>query len=151
MISSLNRSVDDYLKEFQNAIISSIDNLEWSKYRYLVDNLILALGIIVDGSISPNRSGIVRSTFSVLFDIAIKLLQSNEYDRFLDLLERVFSRYQERKMDNEPRDFVSSFFGDLVIWKYSEALYKEIQKGKIFDCSIYRYLINQSQNISLVS
>lgn len=133
MISSLNRSVDDYLKEFQNAIISSIDNLEWSKYRYLVDNLILALGIIVDGSISPNRSGIVRSTFSVLFDIAIKLLQSNEYDRLLDLLERVFSRYQERKMDNEPRDFVSSFFGDLVIWKYSEALYKEIQKGKIFE------------------
>ena len=126
------RTVDYYLGMINSQIMSSIDKTEWAEYEKLIDDFMLLIGKIVNQTISPNRSNIVRNTYKMLYKIALKLLQCNQYKMSSDLLYRALKIYKERKRDNEPHDLISEVFGDMIICDYSKALYNEIGYVRVY-------------------
>lgn len=109
-----------------NSISHSINSNNWIEFEGYSDFLIELIGKVADNSISPNRSTILGSLFDIVNSVSSLLINTCEFDQFLMLTEKTFSRYFRSVREKEITDAISQIAGDMVASYFITTIFSEV-------------------------
>lgn len=132
--------VNEPIKALRSSISYAVDNNNWIDFSEYSLFLMDVTGRVLDRSISPNRSGILRSLFDIVIRVSVLLLRKGECKQFSDFSAKMINQYYEREKENERDDNSLFLMEDILIYRYSIAIYDEISQLTLEGHDIYQHV-----------